>query len=247
MKHKYLIIGLTVCLIFLLGIKHHKGVTEYPLKIKEARLYNRKLEKNLDLAGIKKISNAVEDRNNNKCEDPLFFCKKGTFLGMKKDAFERLSNSENSISINGKKVSCKAQYLFNKNDLLDAVQIMITASDSMIINYEKKIRKYYGNKRIDIRGKYDMDREYIWYFPDFYVFLEYDDEYSTDDVLLITVSTYDHKDYISKANLALMGGCFKTDFSKQENKTYKYGDSDVYQGSSQQKADLKAIDDYFGF
>lgn len=246
MKHIKLILGLTVCLIFLLVVKHYKDVTEYPLNIREARISKRVLDYNLDLSGITKIANAVKDRQSNECENPLFFCKKGTTLGMKKEAFDKLSNSDNSILINGKKVSCKAQYLFNKNELLDAVQIMITASDSLIINYEKKIRNNYGKQRIDIRGKYGMDREYIWYFPDYYVFLEYDDEYSKDDVLLITVSTYDHKEYTSKANLAIFGGCYKSDFSKKENKTYKYGDSDVYQGSSQQKADLKAIDDYFG-
>ena len=245
MKHIKLIIGLTVCLIFLLVVKYHKDTTEYPLKITQARLYNRRLERDLDLAGIKKISNAVKDRNNNKCEDPLFFCKKGPTLGQNKEAFEKLSNSEKGISIKGKKVPCTAKYLFNNNDLLDAVQVMIVAPDSTIIYYEKALCKYYGNKRIDIKGKYD-GREHIWYFPDYYVFLRYDEEYNKDDVLLITVSTYDHIGYTSKANLALVGGCYQTDFSKQEKKTYKYGDSDVYQGSSQQKADLKAIDDYFG-
>ena len=246
MKHIKLILGLTVCLIFLLGVKYQKDTTEYPLKIKQTRLYNRRLERDLDLDGIKKVSNAVKDREKNKCDDPLFFCRKGTTLGQSKEAFERLSNSDNSISIKGKKVPCNAQYLFNKNDLLGAVQVMITATDSTIIYYEQTLCKYYGNMRIDIRGKYN-GREHIWYFPDYYVFLEYDEEYNEDDVLLITVRTYDHKEYTSKANLAIFGGCYKSDFSKKENKTYKYGDSDVYQGSSQQKADLKAIDDYFGF
>lgn len=240
MKYKHLIIPLAILLGVLLIIKNYQDVNVYPRRIRHSRVSNN----HESLGSIVKITSAINDKDNNKCDNTLFFCKKGTKLGLSKESFDKLSNNDTTITLKGKKVKCDVMYLFNeKSNCLDGVLVKILGKD--LSDYKKLLIDYYGIQHINIYGGYTD--EYIWYFPDSYVFVECSKHYDySDDMILITVSTYTRRDYLKLPSLVYLGGCYSSDF-KKEKQTFKYGDSDVYQGSSQQKADLQAIDDYFGF
>jgi hypothetical protein len=240
MKYKHLIVPLAIILVILLCIKHYQNVTVYPRSIRFERI-----DKNKEYLGsIAKIKSAVNDKDKNKCKDPLFFLKKGTRLNMDKKEFDKLNNNDSIITLNGKKVKCDIVYSFNKEDCLDAVLVQIKGKD-VLDDYYNVLMKTYGNKYINVRRTYI--NENIWYLPDYYIYVEYENYDFSSDAIYITVCTYAKKDYRNLPDLVYYGGCYSSDFNKKEQKTYKYGDSDVYQGSSQQKADLKAIDDFFGF
>jgi len=249
MRHKGIIITLAAILCVLLVIKavvNHKENTTYPLQLEWSVVH-----KNHSYSAIPKIDFAVRDRINNTCDNPLFFLGSRVKLGMSKADVEKATKTDNAVFFAGELIPCGVVYKYTKDNQLEAVYVRI--SHSVYSNAPEMILNHFGEKRVDITSEYGIS-EHIWYYPDYYVFLDYDSKRDTDKVY-ITVASYDSKSYWSIPELALYGGCSDYDFEKasssstpnSSSKTYKYGDSDTYQGSSKQAEDLAAIDAYFGF
>ena len=249
MRHKSIIISLAIVLCALLvakAIMQHKENTTYPLQLEWSVVHKSQSSLNNP-----KVSFAVRDRVNNRCDAPLFFLPNGVQLGMNKSDLTKLNLGENAIYLDGNLVPCGLAYKYTDDDLLEAVCVRI--SPAVCNTAPQTVIKHYGEKRVDITDTYGAS-EHIWYYPDYYVFLDYDTKYSNKSIY-ITVATYESKKYWSIEQLAQYGGCIDHDFeskvssssSSSSSRTYKYGDSDTYQGSSKQAEDLAAIDAYFGF
>ena len=243
MRHKYIIITLALLLCVLLGIKAF--LTTYPLQLDYSDYYNHS-----NSASEAKIQFAVSDRINNECDNPLFFCNPGVKLGMPKEDFDRLGIKNNSIIFDGMTIPADVIYKF-KDDKLSSVGARFEmASFSAADNY---LIDLLGERRLDIiSGESIVHR--IWYYKDSYFKFNYT-KFSGDKYFYLKASNYNLRGSKSLNELALYGGSSDYEFEEESkskssstsSKAYKYGDSDVYQGSSQQAADLAAIDAYFGF
>lgn len=249
MRHKYIIITLALLLCVLLGIKaflNHKETTTYPLQLDFIDFYDHS-----NSASEPKIQFAVSDRINNECDNPLFFCNPGVKLGMPKEDFDRLRIKNNSIFFDGMTIPAEVIYKFDKDDNLSSVGARFEmASFSAADNY---LIDLLGERRLDIiSGESIVHR--IWYYKDSYFKFNYT-KFSGDKYFYLKASNYHLRGSKSLNELALYGGSYDFEFEEESkskssstsSKAYKYGDSDVYQGSSQQAADLAAIDAYFGF
>lgn len=249
MRHKNIIIALAASLCVLLVIKavvNHKENTTYPLQLDWSAVYG-----NSSYTSSPKIVFAVKDRVNNECENPLFFLGSGVKLGMSKVDVEKATKTDNAVFFDGKLIPCGVVYKYTKDELLEAVYVRI--SPSVYSDAPKMIMSYFGEKRVDITSEFAISK-HIWYYPEYYVFLSFNPGNNKDKVY-ITVASYNSTSYRSIPELALYGGCIDYDFeetsstspSSSSTRTYKYGNSDTYQGSSKQAEDLAAIDAYFGF
>lgn len=249
MRHKKIIIALAALLCVLLVIKavvNHKENTTYPLQLEWSAVHKKH-----SYSPTPKIDFAVKDRVNNTCDNPLFFLGSSVELGMSKADVEKATKTDNAVFFDGKLVPCGIVYKYTEDDLLEAVYVRI--SPSVYSDAPKMIISYLGEKRVDITSEFVIS-EHIWFYPDYYVFLDFNPNNNKDKVY-ITVALYNSKNYRSIPELALYGGGSDYDFSKTSSTspsssstgTYKYGNSDTYQGSSKQAEDLAAIDAYFGF
>lgn len=248
MRHKEIIIILAVLLVFLLVVKasqNHRENTTYPLVIDYYEAYDHK-----DDYSLKKVNFAIKDRVNNTCVNPLFFCGSNVKLGMTREEFKAAKVDEHAIYLNNTFVPCSTIYEFDKNDQLCAVYVRI--ANGNFVSAPDVVLSTFGNKRIDIISSTEASK-HIWYFSDFYIHLD-KEFYRSDKKTYITVSKYSAIERYKPYQLCFYGGGHDYLFddanrssSSSSTRTYKYGDSDIYQGSSQQKADLEAIDKYFGF
>lgn len=252
MRHKYQIITLAVLLCALLITKafvQHKENTTYPLQLDFDKVFMDFDDDSIGNSSLNnpKINFAVKDRFNNECSNPLFFLSSDISLGMQKKDFKDKLLTDNAIFIGGNLVPCSIRYRFSEDSMLNAVYVKI--NPKIYNNAPYYIIEYYGNKRVDLTSDYGINK-HIWYYTDYYVYLN---DNSGSNVF-ITVASYKDRPYREIRELAIYGGCLDYDFkdfnpknSSSKKDTYKYGDSDVYQGSSQQAEDLAAIDEYFGF
>lgn len=251
MKHLKLILILSFVLVILIGIKvylNYKENTTYPLVLQFDDIYPN----TESLISNKKVSFALEDRYNNSCENPLFFCDNDDiWLGIRKSAFVFVRHKVNEIVLNGQSIPCQVVYSFSYGEDKSLESVNVKLDPSYKEEVMESIIGYFGEKRVEVNSS--VNNSYIWFFPNYYVYLEIEDYSYSDSSIYLKVSTYrsNTKEYLAK--LVLYGGCSSYDFKDSEaqnqtsSRTYKYGDSDVYQGSSQQAADLAAIDAYFGF
>ena len=261
MKYKPTIVVLGIVLMALLIVKGilyyqeqiniQKEIKTYPLQIK----YFDKSETSLR---SRKVIFAQMDRTNNYCENPLFFCPSGVHLGMAKKDWSRLKTPDNKIMINGKTISAIVVYVFDYlSDELESVNVQVTdISDTYV---QQAVLNTLGDHRIDYYYE-SLFSSHIWFYDDYYIYLRH----NNNECAYLTVATYKSKFkfntlYKSFDDIIEYGCCGSSVFEDYINeqyggktgrkgqKKYKYGDSDIYQGSSKQAEDLAAIDAYFGF
>lgn len=201
-----------------------------------------------------KAKKAVEDRGSNNCSNELFFCDDRVFLGMTKEEFETLQISQDSIFIDGKAIEAIVVYEFGANNKLISVRARV--KDIAAKYTFQSAFANYGSQCIKINNDKGECYESFWFFPTFYACAECRQSKTT----YLTVASYEGLNYSNLGRIVRDGGSddymfgrndyeqsHETKKENQQQKRYKYGDSDVYQGSSKQKEDLKAIDEYFGF
>lgn len=236
---------LLACLLVVKAVLNHRENTSYPLVIDYYEAYDHK-----DDYSLNKVNFAIKDRVNNTCDNPLFFCGSNVKLGMTRKEFNEAKVDEHAIYLNNTFVPCSTIYKFDESDQLCAVYVRI--ANGIFDSAPDVLLSTLGNRRVDILSSTEASK-HIWYFPDFYIHLD-KEFYRSDKKTFITVSRYTTKDHYRPYQLCFYGGGYdfmfddaKKSSSSSSTRTYKYGDSDIYQGSSQQKADLEAIDKYFGF
>ncbi len=258
MRHKNIIIALAVLLCVLFGVKallNHKGqtnlkdTTSYPL-----HLDYMELTQHSNCNHEPKIQFAVRDRSNNKCSNPLFFCDKEVKLGMSRESFNELNVDLHLITFEGVTIPADVIYDFDKEQKLRSVSARIDKSSFMAT--PTYLMDLLGERRVDITS--DKVFIHMWYYPNSYFNFKYTN-FKDEPYYFLKASSYDVPLMYTQCELALYGGCYQFEFEeakkeattnnapKPTTKTYKYGDSDVYQGSSKQAEDLAAIDAYFGF
>ncbi len=235
-------------LVCLLGIKtciSYKENTSYPLVIDYDTAYKHKKDNSL-----KKVNFALRDRINNSCTNPLFFCEPQVHLGMTKEEFKKGNVTENAIFLNNQLIPCATVYKFNADEKLCAVYARI--SNDVFKSVPDIVLSTLGDKRVDVLSEFDSSK-HIWYYPEYYIHLD-KSFFSASKTVYLTVCTYSSNSIHSPYELFFSGGGYDYIFdeaskaqSSSSTKAYKYGDSDIYQGSSKQAEDLAAIDAYFGF
>lgn len=129
---------------------------------------------------------------------------------MSKADVEKATKTDNAVFFDGKLVPCGIVYKYTEDDLLEAVYVRI--SPSVYSDAPKMIISYLGEKRVDITSEFVIS-EHIWFYPDYYVFLDFNPNNNKDKVY-ITVALYNSKNYRSIPELALYGGCSDYDFRK---------------------------------
>ena len=201
-----------------------------------------------------KAKKAVEDRVSNNCSNELFFCDDRVFLGMTKEELESLQISQDSICIDGEAIEANVVYEFGANNKLISVRARV--NNKAANNTYRSAFSNYGSQCIKINNDKGECYESFWFFPTCYACAEY----RLSEATYLTVAAYEGLGYTNLERIVRDGGSDDYMFgsveykrsqetikNNQQQKLYKYGDSDVYQGSSKQKEDLKAIDEYFGF
>lgn len=265
MRHKHIILILFSLLLVLLVIKIALQIKEnkekaalqqienttYPLRIEFEYLTSSYQGNPNDAL---KIKFAIENRTNNHCENPLFFLKSDIVLGMTKEAFEAKETSDDTIYLNDKPVPCQVLYNFPNDSTLESVYVQINIAETGDFTDSDIILSYFGEKRIDLTTDSGLIYKHIWYYPDFYVYFDHTHFDTFKNKAYISVCRYSAKSNYTLPQLVRHGGCSEYNFEGTSSSSkrsssygYKYGDSDTYQGSSQQAADLAAIDAYFGF
>ena len=250
MKHKYIILSLTVILAILIAIKvshpHGVSVTRYDYPIHFGTVIE-------DFNKNPKVWQAIKDKGDNKVVNPLFFCYGNTKL-----FDEPKKYPDYAVYFEGTDHPATIEYdYYSRNSsrrVLQRVDVRIRRADYS--GAKEQLIANLGSQYIDWGSEESSSYSILWFFP--YCYVYYKHSHLLDDIDYITVATYERegKDFeqIYKHGVCNESTFFKSPSSSKSNssssgktKTYKYGDSDTYQGSSKQKEDLKAIDDYFGF
>ena len=227
------------------------GLSGYPIQLSDSEFTT--ILCSVDDFGDK-VEKAVRERTNNSCDAPLFFCGDSVALGLAQASFNSLAVPTTEVHLGQEVVSAKVLFEFNTKGELSTVRAKISPDESSrAFNY---FVTYYGPKHLSILDRAGVNNKCIWFFPSCYVYLYWSGSSDT----FITVSDLNSLPYSNYERIVRDGGNFDYMFGDAPSqiddssrpytsptKTYKYGDSDVYQGSSKQKEDLEAIDKYFGF
>ena len=248
MRHKNIIIALAITLLGLFVVKAiltHRENTTYPLVVDYDTAYAHK-----DDNSLTKVNFAVKDRINNSCDNPLFFCDPKVRLGMSREDFDAAKIDENAIYLDNQFVPCNTIYKFDDDNRLCAVYVRI--ANGIFNAAPEVVLSYLDDRRVDVLSEFEMSK-HIWYYPDYYIHLD-KSFFTSEKKTYITVCNYSANKSHNYYELFFLGGGYdyifddaKKQQSNSSTRSYKYGDSDVYQGSSKQAEDLRAIDDYFGF
>ncbi len=250
MRHKNIIIVLSLIILVLVALQskiNRKENTTYPLQINASEISYI-----TDCRNHPKVKFASSDKEQNHCDNPLFFLNAGLKLSISKGELNKTSDNNYLITVDSTTISCNIEYHYKEDDSLGTVYIQ--SNSEGIENVEKYLVEFFGERRIDILG--GLEQTHFWFFPSYYVWISTMDFTTEKDLLKITISTYDSYSFIKLTELPKYGDYsllrspsnFNTSSSSSSySKTYKYGDSDIYQGSSKQAEDLAAIDAYFGY
>ena len=247
MKHKNIILALSALLLVLICIKVLQPSIEELKASKQGYEYPIHIEANLDhsFASDRRVRQSIKDAATNIQVNPLFFC-----YGSPKMFGEKKKYPDYVVRFEEKDIPASIEFDYSNKEALKRVDVRIRRDDYQGTR-EQLIAKL-GNQYIEWGELNENGNSILWFFPDYYVY--YNHSHILDDLDYITIATYGsaHKDYNYIYKYGICGeSTFFTPPTKNttssSKKTYKYGDSDTYMGSSKQKEDLKAIDEYFGF
>jgi len=259
MRHKYIILALLGLLIVLIILKVNEP-TKYPLSTNYEWGKEAKLERLSDT-----FLSERQEASDNAIKWDSFH------IGDTKEQVKSQAKftTDTTVVLGGKTFPCKTTYFYNQDGRLIEVHMSFTSFGLSTRSVTEQVLKLYGDHYLRVYHynsimKRNDDERYFWLDGDKLVF--YEDYCTTDDGYLCVadaagLSNEQLKKYFRLGHVNNWqphephivsfverdSNPSRSTPSSSSSRTYKYGDSDTYQGSSQQKADLEAIDNYFGF
>ena len=253
MKRKYVILALSLILIGLIIAKCNVD-RQYPLEVLNYDYFKTSKEKAME----RKLTQLIADRVGFVVSPQVFWEESLKFGSPIPDFLN--NTTDTSICYKNVRIPADVYIRWGDNKTLEQVNVVIKKSYATGIDFTNMVKEYYGNQYLHLskeRTYSDRINDFYWIFDSYYVGLEdRTSDHSRDSRWVLSLgstrglSEYDLRDVeaygiISSSMTLEEHESYIRSYSR--TRTYKYGDSDTYQGSSQQKADLKAIDDYFGF
>lgn len=259
MRHKYIILALAALLVGFIVIKSI-APTSYPLSTNYEYGDDAKVEKRASVllserpdAGEKSIR--WDDFSIGETREQISSKMRNT--------------TDTSVVLAGTRIPCKSTFFYDSEDRLIEAHFFFSSYTSHPRTAKSKAIEVYGKNYLEVYNynklmKRNANERYFWVCGSSLVVYE-DDGVSNDGTLCVADITgltdeqltdffrIGHVRDIDARKPNIVGFVERvlerrtSTPSSTSTRTYKYGDSDTYQGSSQQKADLKAIDDYFGF
>lgn len=245
MRHKYIILGLSVILIMLIVAKGYKSA-QFPLRIEH---YDYAYGSNGEQRLTKKSDKLIAFRTQQKFSDIPW---DGFSIG---DSVEDVdTNSKNTtdstIILDGKIFNTSVRKYFSQSGELMEIALRFRNASQVTSD----IIAMFGSNYLQL---YDNTSErYFWiknttlviyeigYYDGFLAIADISD---FTDAELKKFIRYGHAQSKYEPNLQSFLEKERTPRNTAlPTTTKKYGDSDTYQGSSKQKEDLEAIDKYFG-
>ena len=250
MRHKYIILGLSVILIMLIVAKGYEP-TQFPLQVKDFSVHSDKATRKL----AKSFDKLIAFRTQQTIPD---FPWDGFSIGDSIEYFDNNSKNttDSTIIWNGTPIETRTLNFFSSDQLIEVDFYFRDESEvtSEILamygnNYLRTLEGYYNERYFWIKGSTIIIYEIVAGSPVHgYLTVADISEFSEaelyDFIKYGRISFYSIKEPILRSFLERNRS--PKHYTRPTPKEKKYGDSDVYQGSSKQKEDLEAIDRYFG-
>ena len=258
MKHKYLILGLAAILVVLIIAKILEP-TKFPIRID----YN---DYSYSLSGEKIIAKKIQPWLELRTQQPFSDIPwDGFSLGENSESVRAKSKNttDSTIVLNGNTINAHVFKFFSPEDKLIEIDLRFSKvsqqlSDEIVALFgENHLEVYEYNDRL----RKNVNERFFWIKGSVLVVYEID-RIGVDDSGYLTIadvsdfSEEELNEFIRYGHIShFVYTPILQDFieSSRNPKSYtplkpqkKYGDSDVYQGSSKQREDLELIDRYFG-
>lgn len=255
MRHKYIILGLSVILIILIVAKGYEP-TQFPLRIEH---YDYAYGSNGEQRLTKKSDKLIAFRTQQKFSDIPW---DGFSIGDSVEDVDTNSKhtTDSTIMLDGKIFNTSVRKYFSQSGELMEIALRFrnasqVTSDIIAMFGSNYLQLYEYNDRM----RKNTSERYFWIKNTTLVIYEierlgYDDGFLAiadisdfTDAELKRFIRYGHAQSKYEPNLQSFLEKERTPRNTAlPTTTKKYGDSDTYQGSSKQKEDLEAIDKYFG-
>lgn len=241
MKHKYLILILSLVLVGLIIGKNYSE-KQYPLEVENYEYHNRGSEKARD----KRVAQLVSDSKENHAK-PIVFWVESIALGTQMP--EGVNNAVySSVHFGNKDIPAYVTACADEDMKLAQVNAYMMKHNVGEVRIVDELIKHFGEQYLHISyapQSYDRSLivdEYYWIFDSFYVaFKERNQKIETDESIIISIGSIkglsdNYLKQIVPSGIIDTPTTFKQTVTAKRSSTpskkYKYGDSDVYQGSS---------------
>ncbi len=251
MRHKYIILGLLGFLLILILFKIIEP-THYPVSVK----YEYGKEYRVEKVAYKFLKDREKASDNS--------IKWSSFqIGDTKEQVNATSDyvRSDTIILGDIVIPCATSYYYNSDNRLIEVHYSITEYGIKIWPITNRLLELYGPHYIRIYRSNNNDK-YFWLDGNNLVTYSVQKEINDAFLSIMDISVLSQEQLVRfirnggsigyNCRKGYVMGFIESEKNKvniqySSPRTYKYGDSDIYQGSSQQKSDLEAIDKYFGF
>lgn len=247
MRHKYIILGLSVILIMLIVAKGYEP-TQFPLQFDDYDYYTSRGKRQIESKSDELIKYRISQDFSDIPWDDFS-------IG---DDIELVNNSKNTtdstIILNGHIIDTKVFKFFSQSNTLTEIDLQFSNASQV----SNDILAMYGNKYLRIYQDTYQER-YFWIKNTIVVIYERISDHGY--LTIADISDYSEIELKNLINYGHIASSYPIhdpilqEFLERQRTprdytphttTKKYGDSDTYQGSSKQKEDLEAIDKYFG-
>ena len=182
-------------------------------------------------------------------------------FGMTRSHIISMGFVTDSICIGSHIVPAEVYYCFSDDDKLEQINVKVFYTSQLNSKYNfdlfiKSIKELYGSQYLHL-DHYVYGAADFWMYEDYFSGLYIEEELYSEYAYftLSDISNLSSSDLPGIFHYGVCGyGTMKESYinrvnadknnSRATERTYKYGDSDTYKGSSQQAADLAAIDRY---
>lgn len=261
MKHKYLIFGLATILVVLIVAKVFEP-TKFPIRINYFDYAHTSSE---EMFIAKKMQPWLELRTQQTFSDIPW---DGFSLGEKSESVQAKSKNttDSTIVLNGNTINAHIFKFFSPEDKLIEIDLRFSKVSQQLFD---EIVALFGENHLEVyeyndRLRKNVNERFFWIKGSVLVVYEID-RIGVDDSGYLTIANvsdfseeelnrfirYGHVSSHYNINAPILQSFLE---ESRNPKSYtpstpqkKYGDSDVYKGSSKQKEDLELIDRYFGF
>lgn len=261
MKHKYLIFGLSAILVVLIIAKVFEP-TKFPIRI---NYFDYAYTSSREMFIAKKMQPWLELRAQQNFKDIPW---DGFSLGENSESVRAKSKNttDSTIILNGNTINARVIKFFSPEDKLIEIDLEFRKIPQQLSN---EIVALFGENHLEVyeyndRLRKNVNERFFWIKDSTLVVYEIDRIGVGDSgyLTIADISDFSEKElnrfiryghisshiYISTPILQdYLEGSRNPKSYTPSRPQKKYGDSDVYQGSSKQKEDLELIDSYFGF
>lgn len=266
MKNRTMIIGLSVLMFTLIIAKlisDNIKANTYPLFFDKLNIYTERDE--YDRVTQKVISDRYSHIAPEGVCPFLIANKRGDAVsfGMARNQILSMGFVTDSICIGNRIIPAEVYYCFSDDDRLEQINVKVfyTSQHNSKYNFDlflKSIKELYGSKYLHLDHYVYGDADF-WVYEDCFAGLYIDDDHLYSKYAYFTISDISNLSSsdlldIFHYGICTDGGSMQESYisrisankgnSRTTERTYKYGNSDTYKGSSQQAADLAAIDRY---